>query len=330
MLPGWASGRSGIGFRVSFHAMASMHLLVLVRDDERRERLLTLLRTGGHHAVAAPDAPAAAEAIGAPGFDAVILDLRLPDLDVGRLRQALIPSTPAEPDSLDAAERRHIALALRHTGGNKRRASQLLGISRSTLLHKVRKYGLLALALSCLAAPTRAYAQSAPPIPPGKVSEGTLSFDGHATVGDFVGTTSAVSGEISGGDSLVTVHGWVLAPVRSLSTKNKKRDRDLNKSMESDKYPTIRFDLRGVVPGQAAGDSVAVTLEGALSIHGISRDVRLPGYVHIGEETVRVRSDFPLNLKDYEIGGLSKALGLLKMMEVIEVHVDLTFAPGLQ
>jgi hypothetical protein len=40
-----------------------------------------------------------------------------------------------------------------------------------------------------------------------------------------------------------------------------------------------------------------------------------------------VRSDFPLNLKDYRIGGLSKMLGMLKMSEEIEVHVDLTFAP---
>ena len=47
-----------------------------------------------------------------------------------------------EPDSLEAAERRHIALMLRYTEGNRRRAAQLLGISRSTLLHKVRKYGL--------------------------------------------------------------------------------------------------------------------------------------------------------------------------------------------
>jgi DNA-binding protein Fis len=31
---------------------------------------------------------------------------------------------------------------LRYTEGNRRRAAQLLGISRSTLLHKVRKYGL--------------------------------------------------------------------------------------------------------------------------------------------------------------------------------------------
>jgi DNA-binding NtrC family response regulator len=121
--------------------MQPMHLLVLELDPQRRESLLALLRGAGHHAAAAPDASAAAEAIGVPGFDALLLDLNIPDLDVGALRQALSPA-PAAPESLEAAERRHIALMLRHTSGNKRRAALLLGISRSTLLHKVRKYRL--------------------------------------------------------------------------------------------------------------------------------------------------------------------------------------------
>ena len=125
--------------------MDPMHLLVLERDPARRDALLAALRGAGHHAVAAPDAPAAAAALGAPGFDALVLDLDLPDLDPARLREALVPSETAAPDSLEAAERRHIALTLQHTGGNKRRAALLLGISRSTLLHKVRKYGLGAL-----------------------------------------------------------------------------------------------------------------------------------------------------------------------------------------
>ena len=40
------------------------------------------------------------------------------------------------------------------------------------------------------------------------------------------------------------------------------------------------------------------------------------------------QSDFPLNLKDYRIGGLSKLLGVLKMYENIEVHVDVLFELG--
>jgi sigma-54 specific flagellar transcriptional regulator A len=122
--------------------MTPRHVLVLERDPERRERLLVQLRAAGDHPVVAPDGAAAAEAIGTPGFDALLLDLGTPELDLPRLRQALAPARPPEPDSLEQAERRHIALALAHTGGNKRRAAQLLGISRSTLLHKVRKYRL--------------------------------------------------------------------------------------------------------------------------------------------------------------------------------------------
>jgi DNA-binding NtrC family response regulator len=122
--------------------MPPIHVLVLDSDPERRDLLLSLLRGAGHHAVAAPDGVAAAEAIALPGFDALVLDLDWPDLDLAGLRTVLAPDRPAEPESLDHAERRHIALVLRHTAGNKRQAARLLGIARSTLLHKVRKYGL--------------------------------------------------------------------------------------------------------------------------------------------------------------------------------------------
>jgi len=134
----WAAG----GIAVKLELMPPIHLLMLDRDPARRERLLGLFRAAGDHAVGAPDGTAAAEAIALPGFDVLVLDLGDPDLDLTRLRAALAPARPAEPDSLEQAERRHIALVLAHTGGNKRRAAQLLGISRSTLLHKVRKYGL--------------------------------------------------------------------------------------------------------------------------------------------------------------------------------------------
>ena len=122
--------------------MFPFHLLVLARAPERRDALMAALREAGHQVVFAADGPAAAEAIGTGGFDALVLDLGWPELEPARLREVLAPEGPAEPDSLDAAERRHIALTLRYTGGNRRRAAQLLGISRSTLLHKVRKYQL--------------------------------------------------------------------------------------------------------------------------------------------------------------------------------------------
>jgi len=163
------------------------------------------------------------------------------------------------------------------------------------------------------------------PIPGGSVREGRLSFDGHATMGDFTGTTTTVTGEFEGAPSLDGVHGWVAASVQTLVTGNDRRDRDLNKSMESATYPTLRFELDSASAAPGAQDSLPVTLHGHLLLHGVSREVTLPGILTLGSEQIRIRSTFPLNLKDYRIGGLTKMLGMLKMHEDITVHVDVTF-----
>lgn len=162
-------------------------------------------------------------------------------------------------------------------------------------------------------------------VPNGTVTEGTLSFDGKATAGDFTGTTHTVSGSMMGGPTLSDVRGFVEAPVNTLVTGNNKRDKDLNKSMESDKYPTIRFELKTVRVEGERGDSTDAVLGGDFIIHGVTQAVELPAVVVRHAESATVDASFPLNLKDYKIGGLSKFLGIFKMDEHIVVHVYAKF-----
>jgi DNA-binding NtrC family response regulator len=76
-------------------------------------------------------------------------EIGLDDLPRALLREPA-PDAPAAADAgprprkeaLAAPERRFIVAALQHCGGNRERAARLLGINRSTLFHKMRKYGI--------------------------------------------------------------------------------------------------------------------------------------------------------------------------------------------
>jgi polyisoprenoid-binding protein YceI len=189
----------------------------------------------------------------------------------------------------------------------------------------MRRFRQILLLTTLLPSPAAALATQRA-IPSSTIGAGVLSFEGHATVGDFTGTTSTVSGEMTGGADLSAVRGWVEAPVKTIQTGNGKRDKDLNKCMESGKYPVIRFDLTGVVPGAARGDTVEVTLLGTFQIHGVSQADSIPATVVLLPDGVRVEAKAPLDLGDYGIGGLSKAMGMLKVSEDILIRLDLTFA----
>ncbi len=161
-------------------------------------------------------------------------------------------------------------------------------------------------------------------IPSLPVRSGTLSFDASATLGDFTGSTTTMSGSLVGGNDLRDARGWVEAPVATLTTGNGMRDKDLNKVMETGVHRSMRFDLLGVSVQHEAGDSAAVTLSGRFTIHGVSRDVAVPATVHFGIGEVRLRSRFPLNVRDYGVTDLSRFL-VFKMNPNITVTVDVVF-----
>jgi polyisoprenoid-binding protein YceI len=169
-------------------------------------------------------------------------------------------------------------------------------------------------------------AAGAQAIPAMSLRTGVLAFDGNATLGDFTGTTSTVTGAFHAAASIEGVRGWVEAPARTLVTGNGRRDRDMYSSLEVAEFPTLRFDLDDLAAGPAQGDSIPVTLRGRFTLHGVTRPHAVPGWLWLTGQSARFKGRLPLNLKDYQIGGLSKMLGVLKMQEEIVVRIDVMFA----
>ena len=68
-------------------------------------------------------------------------DLVLPVFPAVRTTSATVGASDEwEPRSLSALEKEHIARVLKHTGGNKKKAAEILGIERCTLYAKIKTY----------------------------------------------------------------------------------------------------------------------------------------------------------------------------------------------
>lgn len=108
------------------HVTRPLHIRLMTAQPDREvvEELLTPLREAGHVITTTAGERVPEEASASPDF--VIVD----------------GSGPGTPESLEAAEARHIAAVLAHAKGNRRQAALALGIARSTLLAKIRRYGL--------------------------------------------------------------------------------------------------------------------------------------------------------------------------------------------
>ncbi len=122
----------------------SRPVLVVSNDPSRAERVAECLRKEGGRTTIETRGADAAALIGEGGDAAtglLVLDLSLPELDRQRLREAM-GDHAAPPEPLEAVERRQIAAMLHYTAGNRRKAAQMLGLARSTLLAKIRRYEL--------------------------------------------------------------------------------------------------------------------------------------------------------------------------------------------
>ncbi len=119
-------------------------VLVVSNDPSRAERVAECLRKEGGRTTIETRGVDAAALIGEGGDAAaglLVLDLSLPELDRQRLREAM-GEHAAPPEPLEAVERRQIHAMLQYTAGNRRKAAQMLGLARSTLLAKIRRYEL--------------------------------------------------------------------------------------------------------------------------------------------------------------------------------------------
>jgi polyisoprenoid-binding protein YceI len=154
-------------------------------------------------------------------------------------------------------------------------------------------------------------------VPSARLTYAEIWFDARASVADFQGRATAATGELVGAASPADARGWVEVRWADIDTKNGTRNRHMLRTVDAERFPVIRFDLTGMRPG---ADSVL----GALTLHGVARQVAWPVTLRIGSDTITVAADFPVDVRDYGIKPPVKFV-IARMGAVVTVHVRLVF-----
>ena len=157
------------------------------------------------------------------------------------------------------------------------------------------------------------------------LSHGEITFAMRATkVNDFVGRVTVLTAEYSGAD-LAAVHGVLELRVSDMHTGIGLRDTHMRNAMRADSFPTVRFELVGVDPSAARGDTVPVVFQGHLTIHGVTRTIRVPGTVVTRHGGVDVTAAIQLDMREYGIVPPTRFLGAIRVAPVTVVTATLRF-----
>lgn len=165
----------------------------------------------------------------------------------------------------------------------------------------------------------------AQPVTPAPLAKGEVTFLAHSTiVGRFTGRVPVARAEFTG-DQLSTVHGMAEVRVAEMRTGINARDRHLHETMDADSFPTIRFDLVAVQPEPPTADTASVTIEGRLTLHGVTRPVLARGTVVLTRGGADILATFPLDMRDYGIKPPVRAL-VLRVAPDVVVTARLSFS----
>lgn len=108
---------------------------------------------------------------------------------------------------------------------------------------------------------------------------------------------------------------------------NEKDRAEMNRTMRDEvlqtaRYPEIRFEGSGREASKIADGLYRVKLGGALSLHGVERDIEFPCNVMVNDDGLRANGEFSIRQTDYGIKLVSVAGGTLKLKDELKFMFD--------
>lgn len=157
---------------------------------------------------------------------------------------------------------------------------------------------------------------------------GLLWFKGHdhfVAVRDFSGEAELTPGSVTPASLSLRVRADSLEETRDLFTPQQKQiiNRELREIvLETDKYPEITFRSTDVT-GRLEGGAFRVQLTGDLTLHGVTRRIRIPAEVTVSGDELRARGQFTIDRGDFKVRATSAFHGTVRVRDKLRFTFDI-------
>jgi polyisoprenoid-binding protein YceI len=128
--------------------------------------------------------------------------------------------------------------------------------------------------------------------------KGNAEFQAHATVNSYTGKSNELKGQVNLESKMVHFK----LPIKSINTGVDKRNRDMAKLLEVDKYPDAEF-LGQIVSkfDPKSTDPQQVKASGVFTLHGVSKPLTVDGVLDRNSNSLHIETQWDMQITDYNI-----------------------------
>lgn len=158
---------------------------------------------------------------------------------------------------------------------------------------------------------------------------GILSAMGHnPTIGirTFNGEVEFDSGSLEAAGFRLAIQAASLTVLDDISDKDRREIERVmkNEVLEIERFPEIRFEAPSrIAVNRIDGSLFSATLNGNLSLHGVTHAELIPARIVSMGEMLRASGDFALRQSNYQIKPVSVAGGTLKLKDELKFSFEM-------
>jgi polyisoprenoid-binding protein YceI len=160
-------------------------------------------------------------------------------------------------------------------------------------------------------------------------SGGLLWFKGHdhfIAVREFTGEAQITPHSITPASLQITAKAASMVETRDVFTEPQKQiiNRELREIvLLPEQYPDIIFRSTNITGKEMGSNIYDLKIVGALTLHGVTRQISIPAKVTISGNDLRAQGEFSINRSDFKVKATSAMHGMIRVRDKVKFEFDI-------